>query len=45
MTARILANPPLAIGTLILGCVLALTLLAPLVAPYGVAEQSIPDRL
>ncbi len=45
MTARVLANPPLAIGTLILGCVLALTLLAPLVAPYGVAEQSIPDRL
>jgi len=45
MIARILANPPLAIGTLILGCVLALTLLAPLVAPYGVAEQSIPDRL
>ncbi len=45
MTARILANPPLAIGTLILGCVLALTLLAPLLAPYGVAEQSIPDRL
>ncbi len=30
MTARVLANPPLAIGTLILGCVLALTLLAPL---------------
>src|SRR6266498_3062294 len=39
------ANPALAIGTVILGCVLALAVLAPLVAPYGVAEQSILDRL
>jgi len=39
------ANPSLAIGTVILGCVLALAVLAPLVAPYGVAEQSILDRL
>ena len=38
------ANPPLAIGTFILACVLALTVLAPFLAPYGVAEQSILDR-
>jgi len=39
------ADAPLVIGALILGCVLVLTVLAPLVAPYGVAEQSILDRL
>ncbi len=39
------ADAPLVIGALILGCVLVLTVLAPLVTPYGVAEQSILDRL
>jgi len=44
ITRAVRANPPLAIGTLILACVLALTVLAPFLAPYGVAEQSILDR-
>jgi len=45
MTALARANPPLTIGILILGCVLTFAVLAPLVAPYGVAEQNILDRL
>ncbi len=45
LSAAVRANPALALGSLIVGSVIALSVLAPVVAPYAVTEQRILDRL